>query len=62
MTPSEHAEIDNYIEGRKIERERVIAYLKRRMDELDKCGKDDSCNDLWHFTEGLIEDLIEGEY
>ena len=46
--------------GVRAERERVIKYLLRRMDELEQCGKDDSCNDLWHFAEGLIEDITEG--
>ena len=48
--------------GSKAERERVIKYLERRMAELKECGKDDTCNDLWHFTQGLIEDITEGEH
>ena len=48
--------------GSKAERERVIKYLERRMAELKECGKDDSCNDLWHFAQGLIEDITEGEH
>lgn len=45
-----------------VERERVLTYLQLRANELMECGKDDSCNDLWHFAQGLIEDIREGEY
>jgi hypothetical protein len=48
--------------GLQGERKRVIAYLERRAAELKECGKDDTCNDLWHFTQGLIEDITEGEH
>jgi hypothetical protein len=48
--------------GSKAERERVVKYLKRRVAELKECRKDDTCNDLWHFAQGLIEDITEGEH
>lgn len=48
--------------GAMAERERVLKYLLRRMDELEQCRKNDSCNDLWHFAEGLVEDITEGEH
>lgn len=48
--------------GLKVERERVLAYLQLRANELMECGKDDTCNDLWHFAQGLIEDIRDGEH
>jgi hypothetical protein len=48
--------------GSKAERERVINYLERRAGELKECGKDDDCNDIWHYVIGLIEDIKEGEH
>lgn len=48
--------------GTKRERERVLTYLQLRASELKECGKDDTCNDLWHFAQGLIEDITEGEH
>lgn len=55
-------ELQAFVLGEKAERERVIKYLKRRLAELKECDKNDSCNDLWHFAQGLIEDITEGEH
>jgi len=48
--------------GLQGERKRVLAYLQLRANELKECRKNDTCNDLWHFAQGLIEDINEGEH
>lgn len=54
--------LDAALLGSKAERQRIIKYLERRAADLKECGKDDTCNDLWHFAQGLIEDITEGEH
>jgi hypothetical protein len=48
--------------GRFTERSEIIHYLKKRMEELKCCDKEDSCNDLWHFANGIVEDITREEY
>lgn len=55
-------ELKAFVLGEQAERERVIKYLEHRLAELKECTKNDSCNDLRHFTQGLIEDITEGEH
>lgn len=48
--------------GMFLERQAILSYLKSRMADLHECQKNDTCNDLWHFANGLVEDITEGEH
>jgi hypothetical protein len=48
--------------GRFTEQAAVIHYLKARIKDLKQCGEDDSCNDLWHFADGILEDIMGDEH
>jgi hypothetical protein len=51
---------NGYRMGTLDERERIIALLEARLNDLESCLKDDDCKTLAHIVSTCIDD-IEGE-
>jgi hypothetical protein len=40
----------------------VIKYLKSRVEDLNACGKSDSCSDIAYVVQGIMEDIQDKEH
>lgn len=44
------------------ERDKVIKYLKQRVEDFQACAKDDCCSEHIYVIEGIISDIEDSEH